>query len=367
MIKPLDTNSSILHFNNLENQIWREITSQSDYRLVKERIKRQSKVEGSAMSDSYADQKTKDIQFCIRQAREYFVSSKTSTLVIKPTLIYYGLISLAAALIILKNRDRSLNSMKGAHGLKDKYPEKVSTIGKQVITRNDILDISAELQENGTFVDIMNLELFEGFTLPIKHDNIPDTSKDFKQSAIFKNQYPTLKEVNLLLLLKNIPEVWKEIKLVLKVEPLVYMGEAVLNRETITCRISKELSNIDEIKTNFQFAENAILSESNNFYFLSIPKSKYLDVTPLTKRDTIGLQYLNADKNNPLITNDFITYYFTFFILGSLARYKPALWRYILEDPMQGLSTIPEILCESAYTKLPHYFLNEFTNNYYKI
>jgi len=66
MIKPLENNSSILHFNNLENQIWREITSQSDYRLVKDRIKQLSKVENLAMSDSYADQKAKDIQYCIR-------------------------------------------------------------------------------------------------------------------------------------------------------------------------------------------------------------------------------------------------------------------------------------------------------------
>lgn len=367
MIKPLEINSSILHFNNLENQIWHEISLQSDYRLVKDRIKKQSKAEGLAMSDTYADQKAKDIQYCIRQAKEYFLSSKTATLVIKPTLIYYGLISLAAALVILKSRDRSLNSMKGAHGLKDKYPANVSATGKTTIRRNDILNISAEFQENGTFIDIINLELFEGFTLPIKHEKRPDTSKDFKQPSIFKTEHSNLREISLLALLQNVPEIWKETKLILKVESLVYKGEAVLDRENIICRISKELNNIDEIKRNFQFAQKAIVSESNDFYFLSSLKSQYTETTPLTKRDAVGLQYLTADNNNQLITNDFIIYYLTFFILGSLARYKPALWRYILDDQMQGLGTIPETLCESAYTKLPHYFLNEFTSTFYKI
>ncbi|MEZ2339235.1 YaaC family protein [Mucilaginibacter sp. RCC_168] len=367
MIQPIETASSVLHYNTLEKQIWREISMLTDFRLIKEKLKKEARSANLAMTDEFASQKAKDIQYCIKQAKEYFLSSKSATLVIKPTLIYYGLISLAAALVIVRDRDKSLNSMRGAHGLKDKYPDKLNSVANSTISRNEILEISAEIQDSGTFAEIIRMNLHEGFTLPIKHEGSTDTTKDFKQQVNYAGSYPTLKEINLLSIFQNIPEIWKETKLVLKKESFVYMGEAVLSGEIITCRISKELNTIDELERNFSFTARATVAESNNYYFFNIPRSQYTDITPLTKRDTTATQYLTADKNNPLITSDFILYYLSFFLLGSLARYKPALWRYILEDPMHGLSTIPEILCDSAYIKLPYLFLNEFNNNFYKI
>jgi hypothetical protein len=367
MIEPVETESSVLQYNDLEKQIWREIFTLADFRLIKEKLKREAKTASLAMTDDFAAQKARDIQYCLRQANEYFYSSKTATLVIKPTLIYYGLISLATALIIAKNRDKSLNSMRGSHGLKDNYPDKLTTVGSEVISRNEILGISAEIQDSGTFVEIANMDLFEGFVLPIKNEGSADTSKDFSQKINFTTSYPDMKEIPLSSLLQNTPEIWKETKLVLKKESLVYMGEAVLNKEMITCRISKELNSKDEIKKNLLFTEKAAVAESNNFFFFTLPRTEYTKATPFTKKDIIGSQYLTADRNNPIIANDFILYYLTFFILGSLSRYKPALWRYILEDPLHGLGTIPEILCDSAYTKLPLHFLSEYNNNFYKI
>ena len=366
MIIPIETQSSVLRYNDLEKQVWREIFTLADTRIIKEKLKLNSKTRGEALTDDFATQKAKDIQYCIRQAKEYFFSSKSATLVIKPTLIYYGLISLAAALVIFKIRDKSLNSLKESHGLKDKYPDKLKTVGNETISRNDILQISAEISESGTFVEVMNMDLSEYFILPIKHDGLSDTTKDYKQIVNFGISYPNLKEISLLSLFQNIPEIWKETKLSLKKESLIYMGEAVVNKETITCRISKELNSLEEIKRNFFFTEKATVAESNNYYFFTLPKSDYTKITPLTKRDILAGQYLTADKYNPLIASDFILYYLTFFLLGSLARYKPALWRIILEDSIHGLNTIPEILCDSAYIKLPLCFLSEFNNNFYK-
>jgi hypothetical protein len=107
--------------------------------------------------------------------------------------------------------------------------------------------------------------------------------------------------------------------------------------------------------------------ESNDYYFFKLPAKQYMQCTPLTKSDINGTQYLIADNNNALVTNDFIIYYLAFFILGSLARYKPVLWRVIQEDPLHGLNTIPGILCDSAYIKLPLNFLSEINDNFYKI
>lgn len=366
MINPKEANSSELRYINLEKQIWREIFTLSDIRILKEKLKKQSKIDGEKMSDSYALQKAKDIQYCIKQAHEYFKSSKVASISIKPTLIYYAIINLAAAIIIIKKREKSLNSMREAHGLKDKIPDNLKN-GDSGINRDDILLISAEFQDSGTFTELLSLDLSEYFILPIKHNSGGDTTKDFLQTVNFSITNPNTKELNLLSLFGNIPEIWKENRLSLKKESKIYLGEAVLNNENITCRISKELITIEEINRNFNLTTDSKVAESNNNFFFTLPKSSYANCTPLTKRDIIGNQYLTADKNNTVVTGDFILYYVTFFILGSLSRYKPSLWRFMIEDSMHGLNTIPEILCDSAYVKMPLYFLMELDNNFYKI
>lgn len=361
------TKSSILLYNDLEKQIWQEIYTLSDLRIIKKRLKIQAKSESNPLTDDFATQKAKDIQFCVKQAKDYFSSSKHSSILIKPTLIYYGLISLAAALIIYKQRDKSLDSMKESHGLKDKYPNTLQNVYSGNLSRTEILKISAEIQPNGTFVTLKDINLSEFFTLPVKNDGGPDSSIDYLQTLNFGLDNPTIKEVNLLTLFQNIPEISRELKLLLNNESMVYLGEAVFNNEHITCRFSKDLCEEQELRNKFSFIEYTSVTESNNYYFFQLPREIYTNYTPLTKRDIMGNQFLNADKNNTFVSSDFVIYYITFFILGSLARYKPALWRTILEDEMHGLNTIPEILCDRSYVKLPLYFLNEFTNNFYKI
>ncbi|WP_433765536.1 YaaC family protein [Flavobacterium ginsenosidimutans] len=366
MVEPKETQSSELRYIDLEKQIWREILTFSDIRILKEKLKKQSKISGEGMSDSYALQKAKDIQYCIKQAHEYFKSSKVASISIKPTLIYYAIINLAAAIIIIKKREKSLNSMREAHGLKDKIPDKLKN-GDSGISRDDILLISAEFQDSGTFTELLGLDLSEYFILPIKHNSSSDTTKDFVQKINFSLINPDVRELNLSTLFSNIPEIWKENRLSLKKESKIYLGEAILNNENITCRISKELITIEEINKNFSLTENSTVAESNNNFFFTLPKNTYTTSTPLTKRDIIGNQYLTADRNNDVVAGDFILYYATFFILGSLSRYKPSLWRFMIEDSMHGLNTIPEILCDSAYIKMPLYFLMELDNNFYKI
>lgn len=365
MVTPIECKSSKLRYADLEKQIWREIYLMMDYRLLKDQLKKQAKESGDKLSDDYASQKVKDIQYCLKQSNDYFTSSKSATLVIKPTLIYYGIVSLAAALIIFKKRDKALNSMREAHGLKDKYPKEMGP--SLTINRDHILSISAELMDSGTFTEIAGLDMAERFSLLIKGSGKPDATKDYKQTCNFLKQYTPPLEINLLTLFQNIPEIWKEVKLTLKKEALTYEGEAVANGSFVTCRISKELNSVEELKKNFSFISHSQVMESNDYFFFKLPTSIYSSHTPLTKIDSNGTQFLVANNNNPLISNDFIIYYLTFFILGSLSRYKPVLWREVLENPLCGLNTIPGVLCESAYVKMPLHFINEVNDNFYKI
>ena len=292
----------------MEKTVWREIDTFSDFKILKTQLKTDARNNGEKLTDDFAGQKALDIQYCLRQAKDYFSSSKSATLLIKPTLIYYGIISLAAALIIFKKRDKSLHSLREGHGLKDKYPDKLRGTQLTSISRDDILKISVEFRESGTFKEFASLNLRENFSLPIKIQNSIDASKDFEQIINFSKSYPSIGEVNLSTIFQNLLDVWKETKILLKKEAFVYQGEAVLNQGFVTCRVCKDFNNVEDIRKNFSFAEKAEFSESNNFFFFTLAKSDYTPVTPLTKRDSNGIQYFTADKNNPLVANDFILF-----------------------------------------------------------
>src|SRR5581483_10541373 len=95
-----ETTGVILRYTNLEKQIWREIYTLMDIKIIKDKLKASARRNNEPLSDDFATQKARDIQYCIKQAKDYFTSSQSSTLIIRPTLIYYGLVSLSAALII---------------------------------------------------------------------------------------------------------------------------------------------------------------------------------------------------------------------------------------------------------------------------
>jgi len=365
-IVPVETQSTIFRYIELEKQIWRELNLLLDIRMLKDKLKANARESGESLSDDFAKQKAKDIQFCLKQAKDYFFSSKNATLITKPTLIFYGLVSLTASLIIFKKRDKSLNSMRESHGLKDIYPDALKQINEKNISKEKLLEISAEIQDSGTFVELAGIDLFERFKLNIKREGKADSSKDFKQCLNFKQLYPDLKTINLLSLFQNTPEIWKETIISLRKDSNVVIGDANVSDNGIVIRFSKELCPLENLKHKFTFINQSKYAESNDYHFFTIEKECYTKHTPLTKSDITGVHFLTANQNNPLIVSDLILYYLTFFILGSISRYKPALWRFILDDSLHGLNTIPEILCESAYIKMPLSILSEFNDNYYK-
>jgi hypothetical protein len=274
--------------------------------------------------------------------------------------------------LIFKNKDKVLDSISQSHGLQvANYP-----ILNQ-ISKSKIMDIEASLHKQGTFSDIADLHFFERFNLSFKGtENIENASKTYKKSISFNAEYPNCTKVKLRDIFANITEIYKEVNLVLAIpgkvclaSPISYQRDAQQD-DTLILRLSKEFYSQEQLKENFSILENCVsYAETDDYWFYKSEKEINLSINdlPLIKNSILNETFIVADKGNNLIASDLIIYYLLFFIFGSIARYKPSLWRIILEDPVHSLGTIPESLCEIAYTKLPLLILSEFNDVYLKL
>ena len=75
----------------------------------------------STASQQNAEKQAKQIRYCLEQAEEYFKSAEVATLATKPLLLYYGMASLAWALILFKKPGEyafdNINAQHQSHGL----------------------------------------------------------------------------------------------------------------------------------------------------------------------------------------------------------------------------------------------------------
>lgn len=67
-------------------------------------------------SDPFLDRKITEITMCIQQGIEYFNAANKVTINTSPLLTYYGMLSLAKALIVANTRDGFIDDIK-YHGL----------------------------------------------------------------------------------------------------------------------------------------------------------------------------------------------------------------------------------------------------------
>lgn len=348
---------------DLESQLWRELSFYLDLRYLRKALKENFK--GQAINEKRIDEKALNIQFCIRQAKDYMQSAKYSSIITKPVLIYYAFVSLSTALIIFKKIEKTLHSMPESHGLSMSYPERINDN-----TKNQFLKISAKFNNRGLFSELTNISLSDTYTMPLRYDKLSDASKDYLQTFEFSKVNLNLTEVDLSCLFSNLSEIWKECRLILNIENNIYSGLPILFNNELLFKISSQRGIIsqNEIQNKLSILSSFTLYDSTNdnyFYKKIAPVNEI--VMPLIKSDRHGTVFITANINNSIVSNDFMLQYLTFFILGSIARYKPETWRYILEDNIQGFGEIPNILCEASFIQIPLVVLKEFTKKHVNI
>ena len=343
-----------------EYQIWRELNLYMDFKYLRKALKHN--FQDVSINRNRIDEKVSDIQFCLRQAKDYMQSAKYASIITKPVLIYYAFVSFATALIIFKNKDKTLNSMPESHGLSMIYPDRINDN-----TKNQFLKIGAKINTRGLFSELSKMFLIDTFSMKIGSNDTLSASKSYKQCFKFNAVNETISTIELNWLFSNLTEIWKECNLLLKIENNIFSGQPILYDNKLLFKISRqdEIVSKEKIQEKLSIISNFTLYDTtiDNFFY----KSNNLiedTIFPLIKTDKNGETFIVADTNNNVISNDLILQFLTFFILGSIARYKPEKWRIILEDNMQGFGLIPNILCEASFTHLPLIILKEFTNKH---
>jgi len=124
------------------NDPWRSLADYESYDLVKRAYQRIHNHELSAAS-------TKDITSLFSQFREYYRNADQAAFTVKPLLQYYGVLSAARALILMRSRGISLSSLKNGHGL-DAGDWK-GTIAKGL---SHISELKVSIR-NGTFLELL--------------------------------------------------------------------------------------------------------------------------------------------------------------------------------------------------------------------
>ncbi len=96
-------------------QIWKYLRFFLDVTSVSKRIRRIHAIPDGKF-DSNVKKQARQIGYCVRQAEEYFQASSQVGLATRPTLIYYGAVSLSRALILLRqDGSHSFDAFRKSH------------------------------------------------------------------------------------------------------------------------------------------------------------------------------------------------------------------------------------------------------------
>lgn len=115
-----EPNAVNIRTNNINRFTWSRFARYHNVSWVEERLISIHNVE--KRYHHFVRKQAIDISFCIRQAQEYFKAGSKADSSVSPLLIYYGVTSLATALILfLKDGNYRVSKIRenyGSHGLK---------------------------------------------------------------------------------------------------------------------------------------------------------------------------------------------------------------------------------------------------------
>lgn len=276
--------------------------------------------------------KASEISMCIKQAYEYFMASENVSINTSPLLLYYGINSLAKALIVANNEKIYLKDISH-HGLK---------------CSTEILEINNEyvILKNGTFKEFLKI-----IDPKLNLDN--ETILNFKD------------------MLSCIPELKDFFKIYYQ-EPsnVVYLYNYKSSVEESILEIYKNEYDIlsDDIKNNI--SQSFICSEdsSNNNVIKLKTKSSHEDLSILgcydqqygSKYLIFGLKLSNSKNNNS--TLKFIELgcidFAILFLLSNLVRYKQVQWNLLVQGDKEPIVGLINIYLNSMKRRFPNMILN---------
>lgn len=287
--------------------------------------------------------------YFIKQAKEYFISANKSNILVKPLLIYYGMMSLIKAVILTKDPD---------------YPSKTSVLRHGITTRKlkknnyHFHEDEIKIQKEGLlpwFYTIMTNDSnndIEGYKFKIKEllAMIPDLHNTYTQ---LYNEYLIIPVT-----IKQLTNSTIELLLPISVFKIYIDDIQLLN----------QLNN-----NNYDHDNSFSLNNINNEIISIIWESKLVNPTKyanffsnrLLIQDIKGNYYLKKPTDNKYILPDILIDYMLMYNLGMLCRYETELWgEIIFSFTSEDMYIINEFVT-LAMRKFPNLIINELFNEFF--
>lgn len=345
------------------------------------------------------------VSYCIRQAEEYFKAAKYVNLTTKPLLMYYGAVSLANSLVLIKNDgtysiDYLRNQKKHKHhGLEltgdiDRLNRK-SEIENILDSINCCCYTKNYNNQNipwGQFPLFYNalVQTVISYTLNININNIQSL---LRNETLFCSEKKDLSEYlncnfNILDLVKNLPDLYynlADFNIIADLKP----GEIKHNRiENIK---NDKLSNLQE---RFDFYINGLSSEDKDslikfykdknpeikinseyehnihFFFEEILELKESDEVITRQRylpdivDDINGDFFYIVKPDTYILEP-VSMYIILYCFGMISRYYPDIWMKLVDNNSLFSEFMLAIL-NMINRKFPNLILDQLTNTKYQ-
>lgn len=317
----------------------------------------------SYVSKLVKEEKIKDeIVSCIRQAEEIYNLAKSSSVLTKPILLFYGMQRLAKALIFLKNPEVDINDLRN-HGLSgggisdqiEKFWDNKITKTKKGIfpefsrwtTKNNVLFQATIYGEDDTHYTnyFVHQSDISGFL----------NSSEFKIYDLF-SLVPELYDLFYIFKMEN--KLLIHCHFAFRVHPDNKIDE-LLN-------IQKKLE-LDSLKTRFPSIGifTSFKEQPNQFTISSKRIDEEIFPDPLVETE-LNETYLIASPSNANNISDLNVHYVLMFLLNHIARYKTRLYTQMMssKEKSEPITFIQKIL-EVTEHKFPKLILDQLLEEYF--
>jgi hypothetical protein len=301
------------------------------------------------------NRKARQIAYSIGHAFEYFRAAETITVNTSPLLYFYGMLSLAKALLVANNPNILLDDIK-YHGL---FVRPKNETLKDYIEDPSQWQIDKEfaLTNDGVFKELTSL--IHSFVFPdnsiIFYKSI--SSVDPELSAIYRKYYKDEPKVQYLSSHRVVDDPSKDI----------YIIEL-----SIKCDSKVEFEKrFPKIRSYFKDEERGNHGVSLGYKNLEGIKSFpecFGIYSPLTGGNYFigGLEYQHENDILDRYIFPEICDYLSMFILSNCVRYKQEFWGQTVRGETEGSIGLINLFLSNAKRRFPHFILNNLFNEYFK-
>lgn len=327
------------------------------------------------------------IKFCLSQAREYFDAAKAVSLATKPVLLYYSLMSLVLAEIMLKRggdyRLSKLREKHGSHGLKFALSgslsnkDSASILMSSLTARQELDSIDCP---RGTF-EVWRQGARETPIGAFIENSLLNGTKNTGYGAVLfpADDAPRMlpsEGISLLECFQNLPyldqclqESGQNIDMIRASVSVLRSENQPLEQLTI-CIHPNHQELLDKFGELIRLAPSKVqeleIKEAPSGYVLNLMLDR---LDPIIKGFPYGICLTDRDvyfSCSDSMLGEYGYLYVAFHICGNFARYHPDLWLKHIEDST-GLAAAIEQLCSSALERVPLLALSEMTRIYHVV